>query len=160
MKSRYSLLCAIAVWGTAVGVALGAGTQPGPSTPDSPQVPKESKSSLDGKKWPGGDTTGSLQAEASAGTSDDDPFKRMDTDADGAISPAEFSSSDSGAVARVADGRRRGTRTDDGGFDLRNNEGRPDQSQLFRQLDADKSGSLSREEWSASDRARSTPTRQ
>lgn len=75
-----------------------------------------------------------------------DEFDRIDTDRDGRVSPKEYASSDLAAIDMVASGKRSGTEAPRGGFDLRNNEGRPDRSTFFRRLDTDKDGYLSRDE--------------
>lgn len=50
------------------------------------------------------------------------------------------------AVDMVVAGKRRGSEAPHGGFDLRNNEGRPDRTKFFRRRDTDHDGYLSRPE--------------
>lgn len=81
-----------------------------------------------------------------------DEFDRIDTDRDGRISPKEYAASDRAAVDMVAAGERDGVEAPNGGFELRNNEGRPDRSKFFRRLDTDKDGYISRDELSSASR--------
>ena len=167
MKSRSRLFALFLFSVVAGSLGLSGATQPapppGPSTPDSPDVPRESRESLDGRKWPDASEQERGRKEDLAGkppeqpSSEVDDFARMDTDGDGRISAGEFSSSAVAATARIADGKRRGTRAPDGGFSLFNNEGRPDQAKLFRKLDGDEDGFLSRSELEASGKVASKP---
>ncbi len=155
MKTPLSLLALISVSSLAT-LASRASEQPGSSTPDSPTVPRESRDALQEKVWAPG-SPGRADNDQRKPTprqdgqgGEDDAFARLDTDHDGRISAVEFSSSETEALERIADGKRRGTRTDDGGFGLANNEGRPDRAKIFRELDTDKDDSLSRAEWEVS----------
>jgi Ca2+-binding EF-hand superfamily protein len=78
--------------------------------------------------------------------SPDDEFVQIDTDHDGRISATEYAASPRSAIDRIAAGKRQGPAGVTGGFDLRNNEGRPDRSKFFRKLDKNRDGYLSRSE--------------
>lgn len=88
-------------------------------------------------------------------TSPGDEFAQMDTDGDGRVSGDEYAASPRSARDRIAAGKRLGPVGLTGGFELHNNEGRPDRSRFFRELDVDHDGYLSRNELGLREPARS-----
>lgn len=115
-----------------------------PSTPATPSVPPTGE-------WdehpPSGPVDEPDAEQRSTGPTDE--FAQIDTDRDGRISAVEYSASPRAAVERIAAGKETGQAGASGGFDLHNNEGRPDQSKFFRRLDINRDGYLSREELDA-----------
>src|SRR4051812_42124583 len=97
----------------------------------------------------GGQTPSEIKeapARPSPSVSPGDEFVQMDTDHDGRVSATEYAASPQSAIDRIAAGKRQGPAGITGGFDFRNNEGRPGRSKFFRKLDKNHDGYLSRSE--------------
>lgn len=134
-SSRFSPV--LALFFLAGAWALPAAAQSGAAAADSRPVAKDSP------------------ARPAPRTSPGDEFVQMDTNGDGRVSGDEYAASPRSALDRIAAGKRLGPVGLTGGFELHNNEGRPDRSRFFRELDLDHDGYLNRNELGLREPARS-----
>lgn len=146
MKLPSYLPAAVAMLALAGGLASPVPAQHEPAAPDKTKSPPPPAVDQSAHKSDAGGTPLPRASRNDSGRRDE--FDRIDTDRDGRVSPKEYAASDRAAVDMVAAGERDGVEAPNGGFELRNNEGRPDRSKFFRRLDTDKDGYISREELS------------